>query len=535
MTQLLSGGAQLGGALQQEQDNIQQIAMDPNELREAMRYNLDALAAVAVPDVYLAPMSTFHHSIWALVLEVIATKQRYTRHAIGIPRGHAKTHMLKLLILQMILYTDIRYILVVGNTLSLARAIIDDVMDMLGSSNIVALFGDYRFGIEKDNAEVREFRFQGREIILKPIGAGSAVRGTNINNRRPQVIICDDMQSRDEACSVEQSKNLLAWFLGTLLKARDYSRCHVLYVGNMYPDLEITPPNHFNKVYACILRNLQLDPAWISWVTGAFLADGSTIWPAVHPPEALLADLETDRRLGNAHIWYAEVQNDPNATAGMFFDADKVPGHLEPYDWPPVGKFIMIDPSLGKKTSDNQVVGYFGIYDETHVMWESMDVMQVKAPQLVMHVLQQALERRIPAIFCEAYGYQESLLHWFEFFLTQMHLPPDTIKLIPITRGGGHSAKGKNVWISQSFGSVYAGILRMRPDVLAAYVTEATAFNPLQTDNADDILDVGEYGIRVFQEHRMDCIGQWELTSAGSQRKGVDEEFDYRTMDFRDL
>jgi hypothetical protein len=75
----------------------------------------------------------------------------------------------------------------------------------------------------------------------------------------------------------------------------------------------------------------------------------------------------------------------------------------------------------------------------------------------------------------------------------------------------------------------------MRPDVLAAYVTEATAFNPLQTDNADDILDVGEYGIRVFQEHRMDCIGQWELTPAGSQRKGVDEEFDYRTMDFRDL
>lgn len=515
-------------------DGVQSVSLTHTQVVDAMRQNLDAMAATAAPDVYLAAMSPIHHSIWSLITEVIDRKERYTKHAIGIPRGHAKTHMLKLLILRCILFTDLRFILVVGNTLKLARNIIDDVMSMLGSDNIRAIYGDYRLGIEKDNAEIKEFNFQGRDITLVPVGAGSSVRGANVNNRRPQLIICDDMQSREQAQSPEQSKELQAWFTGTLLKARDYSRCHVIYVGNMYPDLEITPPGHPHPIYTCILRNLQNDHGWISWVTGAFLADGSCIWPAVHPIEALLEDLESDRRMGQAHIWYAEVQNDPRATAGMFFDANLATPFTTPMEFPPVGKYLMIDPSLGKKTSDNQVVGLFHLYDEQGPVWQEVRVLPLKAPQLVMEVISWVLAERIPAIFCEAYAYQESLLHWFEFWLEQMGVPEDAVKLIPISRAGGNNSKSKNAWISESFGAVYNGVLRMRPEVFAAYLGEAVVFNPLLTTNSDGILDVGEYGVRIFHEHKDQTYGNFYLAeSYGGYSSGEHTEFDVRTYDFR--
>lgn len=512
----------------------EQVATSIADVVESMRLDLDAMAAVAAPDVYRAPLSPIHHTIWLLITDAIQASETYTKHAIGIPRGHAKTHLLKLLILHTILFTDLRFILVVGNTLKLARNIIDDVMGMLGSQNIQSVFGDYRPGIDKDNAEVRKFHFQGRDIILMPIGSGSAVRGANVDNQRPQLIICDDMQSREQAKSKEQSDELLSWFLGTLLKARDYNRCHVIYVGNMYPDLEITPKGHPDPVYTCILRNLQKDPDWVTWVTGAFLADGSTIWPQVHPKEALLKDLATDSRLGKQHIWYAEVQNDPRASEGMFYDPSRSITYEPFIEFPPLGKFIMIDPSLGKDTSDNQVVGEFHIYDEQGVVWQECRTIQKAAPQLVMEVLEWALTNNINTIFCETYGYQASLLHWFAFFLNQMEIPEEAIKLVGITRPGGNKGPGKNAWIIQSFGYCYAGTLRFRPPVLAAYNYEAGAFNPLATDNSDGILDVGEYAVRVFQEHGTAVIANNRVLTQNFGTTYEAAEYDCRLHDFRD-
>lgn len=516
------------------EDRLQEqlVSYNVGQILELLKTDLDYMAGVVAPDVYTAPLSVMHHSIWVLLTESLQAKPRLSKHAIGIPRGHAKTHLLKLLIVYITLFTDLTYILVVGNTASLARSIVDDVMGMLASENIIKLFGDYRAAIEKDNAEVRKFTLIGKRMIIKPIGAGTAVRGTNIDNRRPQVIICDDMQSLVEAESPDQSDALFTWFLGTLMKARDYQRCHVLYVGNMYPDVEVTPKGHPNPIYTCILRNLQNDPEWVSWVTGAFLADGSTIWPEVHPPEALLSDLRSDMRMGKGHIWYAEVQNDPRATAGMFWDASKaqpmIPSGMEFV----FGRYIMIDPSLGKKTSDGQQVGLFEVFDEAGTYWKEVRKIQKAAPELVMEVITWALETNTNAIFCESYGYQASLVQWFNFWLTQMGIH-DAISVYPITRPGSKSNKTKNVWIYESFPSVYNGQLRMHPNVLAAYSTEATNFNPMKEDNTDDILDVGEYGLRIWLNHLDSTIVKREAR-AGSYNHKPDTDFDVRTYDFRE-
>jgi hypothetical protein len=197
----------------------------------------------------------------------------------------------------------------------------------------------------------------------------------------------------------------------------------------------------------------------------------------------------------------------------------------------PIGRFIVIDPSLGKKTSDNQVVGLFEIYDEGGVVWKEMRVMQMAAPQLVPAVLQWAMEENASAIFAESYAYQATLLQWFAFFMEQFQLAPESINLVEISRQGG-SQKSKTAWIYESFGAVYANVLRMVPQVFAAYQTEAIAFNPLEDDNVDDILDVGEYAIRIFHTMRdLTIVKQVYRETYGTYKPGRD--FDARTYDFR--
>jgi hypothetical protein len=295
------------------------------EVKHRMATDLDYFAGIALPEECTKPFSDLHHNVWSLLTESVLNNKPIDKYAIGIPRGHAKTLLLKLLCLFIILFTKRQFILVICNTAKGAEKFIEDVADLLDAPNIMDIFGDWRSDITNDNQDMKKFKFLGRTIILKPQGTGGSVRGTNIKFKRPDVIICDDIQSLEESRSIEISKNLLQWFLGTLLKARSPHCCTVVYLGNMYPDIEMGERG--SGLYTCLLRNLQRNSEWKTWITGAVLSDGTALWEDVHPIDNLLADLRQDTAMGQASIWYAEVQNDPAAASNKFLDPEKIPDY----------------------------------------------------------------------------------------------------------------------------------------------------------------------------------------------------------------
>jgi hypothetical protein len=381
-------------------------------------------------------------------------------------------------------------------------------MDMLASDNVVALFGSVELGKrDKDNMDLKKFKFLGKNIIIKPMGAGSATRGTNINNRRPEIILCDDLQNSEEAASTEVSKKLLTWFLGTLVKARSYKRCTIIYVGNMYKDVNMGERS--KPIYTCILRNLQLNPQWRSWIVGAILADGTALWEAVISLDTLMAELEQDLALGQEHIFYAEVLNDPQATNTRFIQLDKIKD--SPYtvaDFP-VGKFIMIDPSLGKKKSDAQMVGLFYVYDEKGPVLEEIRQYQCGSPDLVKSVLQWALEEGVPLICSENVAYQGTLVQWFVFFME--HLSIEGITCIPVSPKG----MSKPSRILLFFKAWMAGTTRVGDKAKALVSNQATAYVPTSNTNEDDILDVAAYGEQIFIDHGTELLLDLETTLRG--------------------
>lgn len=475
-----------------------------------MQTDLDVFAGIALPEECTEPFSDLHHNAWALMTASVLSNKRLDKYAIAIPRGHAKTLLLKLLCLFIILFTKRRFILVLCTNATLAGEFISDVCDLLDGNNIIELFGDWRADITTDNEKKKKFHFRGRDIIIKPQGVGGGIRGTNIKFVRPDIIICDDVQSLEDSENPEVSRKLLKWFLGTLLKARSPKWCTVIYLGNMYPDIEMGERG--GNLFTCLLRNLMLIKSWMTWVTGAILADGTALWEAVHPLEALLEDLRQDTELGEAAIWYAEVQNDPSASSTKHLDPDKIPTF--PYNELDlvIGKFIVIDPSLGKKKSDDQIVGLFYVYDDKGPVLMELRNIQKSAPELVEEVIIWALKEGVPLVTAESVAYQATLLQWFAFWFDRLQI--EGIQLAGVTPKG----MSKPSRILAYFKSLMAGRSMCHPIPLPLITSQAQFYQPAKPNNIDDMLDVGAYGEDVFLQHS----DAWVLPLEGITSNVVD-------------
>lgn len=510
-----------------DSSEYQHVAYHTHEVEERAKSDMDFLAGLAVPEVCTVPFPPVFVNIWMMFVgSLMKTTKAFDKYAIGLPRGHGKTIVLKLLILFIILFTKRKYVLVVCASKGLAEAIIADVCDMLDSDNIQAVFGNWNTYKEKDTQDKKKFHFRGREIILAGAGSGSTLRGLNEKFARPDCIICDDLQTKEQAASEIQSVQLMRWFTGTLMKCKSPDGCTFMYVGNMYPDVKIG--GSASNLYACILRNLQKNPNWRSWIVGAILSDGTALWEDVQSIDQLLEELEDDILMGCAEVFYSEVLNDPSCGSGKYFDISKLPPYDVSADELVVGKFIMIDPSLGKKKSDAQQVGLFYVYSDSPVpVCVKMINMQVSAPKLVEKVLQLCFTENCRLVVGEAVAYQGTLLQWFDVKSKELvQNTNDTffegINFRGITPGGS----SKNARILRMFKALMEGNLKIDPRILAVVLAQISTFDPLSQSNVDDILDVLAYGIEVAVTYPEELLLPLMYEINGTDGQGVVEDSD---------
>ena len=82
------------------------------EVFNLAKTDMDFFAGLALPEVYKYPFPDLSLQLWALVTSAFYKQRDFSRFALGLPRGFAKTLVIKLLVLYAILYTPKRFILV---------------------------------------------------------------------------------------------------------------------------------------------------------------------------------------------------------------------------------------------------------------------------------------------------------------------------------------------------------------------------------------------------------------------------------------
>jgi hypothetical protein len=458
----------------------------------AAQTDANFFAALCLPSIFKYLFPPIFIALWQWIVANLQIEKGFHRLAIGLPRGFGKTIFLKLIVVYAILFTDRKFILVVCNTEQLAENFIADVVDVLDSANIRSIFGNWRNNVEKETLHLKKFYFRGRPIILAALGVGGSPRGLNIKYVRPDFIIMDDMQSKEQAESAVESVRTFSWMVGTLLKTNDPERCLYIFVGNMYP------------YPGSILKKLKHASTWLSFITAAILEDGESIWPELKPVPVLLAELKNDTELGHPEQFYAEVMNDENAGSKHGLDVTLIkpaPDWLTDDDAP--AGCVIIDPSVGKKKSDDVIVAAVLFHDKPLVreFAAKPDGSRKLDPrETIKAAFQLCFKYNISTIFVEAVAYQATLAYWINYFAKELGISGiNVIELYP--KAGTKNARIYGTLKSMAKANPDDMEILVHKDVRDEFVDQAVNWNPLKTDNRDDMLDIPTYIPQILVEH----------------------------------
>ena len=457
-------------------------AFEAEQLANAARDDLDTLTALAMPETFEFGWPRILQGVWLWLVQEVSKVRDFSNMALGLPRGFGKTTMVKLFILYCILFTDRKFILVMSATATHAENIIRDVFSMLNEGNIKSLFGDWSVGKVFDRNDCKMFGFRGRNIIVAGIGAGGSVRGLNLGNARPDVMIFEDVQTREDADSQKVSTDLYNWMLGTAMKAKSPKGCMTLFIANMYP----TPHS--------ILKKLKSNKFWTKFICGGILEDGTSLWEELQPIKQLLTEYLRDAESGHPEIFHAEVLNDENASLNNLVDFSRLRHYPYQDNDIPGGKFIVIDPATDKANADAVSVGYFEVHGHSEPALIEVTEGRLSPKDTIKEALRMCAAHNCYLVVIEANSYQYTLKWWSEEICRMLGI-------VGITFVDIYSGKlSKNSRILNMFKSYQKGEIWVHPKCRSQVHAQMAAFNPLKTDNVDGILDLLTYAPRVVSE-----------------------------------
>lgn len=475
---------------------------DIDEVRLSAEGDLNFLAGMAIPDVFKYMFPPVLLAVWNILKEQEKQVRAFPQLALGIPRGHAKTTLIKLYVLYCILFTKRKFILIISNTESLAVNILSDIADMMNEPNIIAAFGDWKISLETNRSDLKKFGFRGRNIILAAVGAGGSLRGLNIKNQRPDIMIFEDIQSREEADSPDLCNKLETWMAGTAMKAKSPEGCFFIFVGNMYP-----------SPYS-LLRKLKTNPLWMKFISGAILDDGTTLWEELRPLKELIKEFQNDISLGHPELFFSEVLNDDTRGINNRVDFSALSTWKYTDTDRPDGKFIIIDPSSNKVGGDMVAIGFFEVYSGTPALREVIE--EPLSPSMtIKRALILALENNCRTIVVESNSYQYTLLHWFDIISKQLGL--EGFHFVEVYSG----SYSKNSRISDLMKILTAGEIILHPTVKSDVAKQIADWSPMRRNNRDNILDLLTYAPKVMELYGSEILTEDFLTVEAVIAEGV--------------
>lgn len=477
-------------------ESTQSVNIDRTEAFNRCKIDLNFLASLAISTIFTSFFPPVYIALWGLLVEKCGIDNIF-RLLLGLPRGHAKTTFIKLFVLFIILFTNRQFILIICASSPKAENFLADISDMLDEPNIIGVFGDWRAAIETDTKTLKKFSFMGRDIIIAATGQGS-IRGINIKHRRPDVIVMDDAQDKENAESPVESHKMLTWLQSTVMKLRDPVRCFFLYIGNKY---KVAPD------CVCVFDKLEKNPLWIHVVTGAILEDGQPLWPELHSLDSLMEEFENDFNMGTPEIFLAEIMNDTEINLNALIDLTKVPFNPFEEEGEQVlcqGRCVIIDVATNKIGADDTVLGLHGVYPDAvstnntgvKVVLEMMEFGSLSPLATIQHALQMCFTHGANVIGVESTAYQSSLLFWFNHVCEELGIGQG-LHFVELTPQGNKTKRILQYLKQLLRGEVYLALKCREP-----MFNEALSFKPAKTNNDDNKLDMASYWQQMIEKYQ---------------------------------
>lgn len=208
-----------------------------------------------------------------------------SRSAVAAPRGHAKSTVMSLKnVLHAALYGYKQYILLISDTETQAVGFLDAIKyELETNERLEADFGQQACKPWKSSSIQL-----ANGCRIDAVGSGQKLRGRRNYQRRPDLILCDDIENDEGVRTAEQRKKTADWFWKAVCKSGD-RYTDILFIGTIL---------HHDSLLANLLEN----PGFQSSKYQALLQESAS--PLWEDWQRLACDLTDPKRLKTAHAFF---------------------------------------------------------------------------------------------------------------------------------------------------------------------------------------------------------------------------------------
>lgn len=458
----------------QEDEQLQAVQLSTSQLKDVLKNNYEFFIQFFMGELLKHAVPFFHLDIFSKIVTFA-----FERFALAVPRGHAKTTLVKLAVVYYFLFSHIRFIVYCSNTTTVAKDECRDIINFIESDNFIAVFGMVEWEKRNESDGIYIFKIGTKRCILRALGAGQQVRGLNIDNMRPELLICDDAEDDENTETEAQRTKFKRWVYGPLFKACA-RKAKKIWIGNLVS-------NH------CLINQLCASDYWHSIKYGAILADGTPLWPDMWSIEALQEDYAIYQEAGMVAKWFAEMMNIPMPDGMGLIKSEEIlyKPALTPGDFK--YGFVTLDPALSKKTSaDSSALVVHGMMED---WWQVAEHKRMRAdPVTVLNAaIDLCIKWKLRIIGIESVAFQAVLLSLFKFIQVErgcygiecVELYASGRKVERITGWAGYMKTGNYCLTEGEF----------------EVTQELLNFDPAKKDNVDDVIDSCAYGPQMITEH----------------------------------
>lgn len=130
-------------------------------------------------------------------------------------------------------------------------------------------------------------------VRIEAYGKGTGIRGLNNLDRRPKVIVLDDIQDKDDARSETITTNDWTWFLSDVIFLGSNTR--IFFIGNNLGER------------CCIEKTINnAEELKFKVIRVPIMVDNVPTWKGRHKIEDILAERDSFARMGKLDVWMSE-------------------------------------------------------------------------------------------------------------------------------------------------------------------------------------------------------------------------------------
>ena len=315
----------------------------------------------------------FHREWWEMVCSP------HKQVAIAAPRRHAKsTAVTHAYTLACLLFRERSYAVIVSSTYTQACQFLGDIKkELLENEDIRDLFGVNDILKETEDDIIIQFS-DGPMFRIQARGAEQKPRGLKWNNKRPDLLIGDDMEDDEMVMNQDRRTKFKKAFYGAWIPAMSSNGLirvvgtilHLdSFLASLMPESVLGPSRRKQLIRTPLKEYTNAKCTWLSAQYRAHNEDLSEImWPSMWPKDRLLELRDDYVRQGIPDVYSQEMLNEPLDTARTFFKRNDFYELKEHDKKKNVNYYITADLAISSRQKADWTVFTVGAVDEDGVL-----------------------------------------------------------------------------------------------------------------------------------------------------------------------